>query len=175
MRVDVLTRTETSADHSAIRRVNEAAFGGHEEADLVDALRADGSVLLSLVAIAPGAAFGQSELVGHVMFSRMSIEGSGRSMPAVALGPVAVLPARQRQGVGEALIRDGLARLQDAGEHVVVVVGHDTYYPRFGFTHQAERTIEHPFPAEAFMLLELIPNALHDLRGRVRYPAPFGL
>ena len=162
-------RAETTADHGAIRQVNEAAFGTAEEADLVDALRLEGVVLLSAVAEVNG------RIVGHVLFSRMSIDAAGRVIPAVALAPMAVAPDHQRQGVGSRLIRHGLDTMRDLGERIVIVVGHPTYYPRFGFSSERARPLDHPFPPEVFMALELVPGALDGVRGRVRYAQPFGL
>jgi len=98
----VIVRAENAAERSAIRSINEAAFGGQDEADLVDRLRADGLVLVSLVAEI------QQRIVGHILFSRMSIETTGSSVSAVALAPMAVLPEHQRRGIGGQLIRHGL-------------------------------------------------------------------
>jgi putative acetyltransferase len=159
----VTVRPETPADYAAIHAVNRAAFAQPDEADLVDRLRAEGSVLLSLVADQ------DSAIVGHVLFTRMHVGDT----PAVALAPVAVDPVHQRQGIGAALIRRGLDLLRDAGERIVIVVGHPAYYPRFGFS--GAPAIEHPFPPEAFMALELTPRALADAAGAVRYPPAFGL
>ena len=184
VQADALVRTETADDYPAIRRVNEEAFGGTEEADLVDALRAEDLVLLSSVAVVRvrlkadttmGLADSDSTIAGHIMFSRMWIESDEQSIPAVALAPLAVLPAWQRQGVGGLLIRDGLDRLRRACERVVIVVGHPEYYPRFGFCRPDPPAIEHPFPAEAFMAMALPPHTMDGVRGRVRYPPAFGL
>lgn len=165
----VIIRAETATDDSMIRQVNEAAFGGAEEADLVEALRTEGVVLLSAVAES------DSRIVGHILFSRMSIETPAGTIAAVALAPVAVLPGCQRQGIGGRLIRYGLDALRDAGERIVIVVGHAAYYPRFGFSTARARSLEHPFPPEVFMALELSPGALDRIQGRVRYPRAFGL
>jgi putative acetyltransferase len=165
---DALVRTETVTDYPMIRDVNEAAFGGAEEADLVESLRAEGVVLLSLVAEC------DHHIVGHILFSRMSILRAGGAIPAVALAPVAVLPEYQRQGIGGKLIRSGLEALRDTGERIVIVVGHPEYYPRFGFSALRARPLESPFPPEAFMALELSPSALDGIRGRVAYPRAFG-
>jgi putative acetyltransferase len=166
---DTIIRTETAADLPAIRQVNESAFGSADEADLVEALRTEGVVLLSLVAESG------IRIAGHILFSRMSIETPAEVVPAVALAPVAVLPQRQRQGIGGALIRYGLDALRVRGERMVIVVGHPGYYPRFGFSTERARSVESPFPLDAFMVLELVPGALDGIRGRVRYPRAFGL
>jgi putative acetyltransferase len=165
----MIIRAERAADHPAIRAVNEAAFGGREEADLVEALRADGAVLLSLVAEIEG------QIVGHVLFGRMSIESPTGAVPAVALAPMAVVPGHQRQGIGSQLIRAGLDLMRSLGEQIVIVVGHPAYYPRFGFSSVTASGLDAPFRREAFMALELEPCALDGVRGRVRYPAAFGV
>jgi len=160
---------ESSEERLAIRSVNEAAFGGREEANLVDALRADGHALISLVAEV------DAGIVGHIMFSRMWIQTPTGLASAVALAPVAVLPEHQRRGIGGRLIRHGLELLRDHGEKIVVVLGHPDYYPRFGFSTEKARSLESPFPAEAFMAIELSPGALDGVRGTVVYPAAFGI
>jgi putative acetyltransferase len=166
---DVIIRAETASDQSMIWQVNEAAFGSAEEADLVEALRTEGVVLLSVVAEL------DRQVVGHILFSRMSIETPTEVIAAVALAPMAVLPRYQRQGIGGRLIRYGLDALRALGERIVIVVGHPAYYPRFGFSTEQARSLESPFPPDAFMALELSPGALDRIRGRVRYPQPFGL
>ncbi len=171
-------RRERPDDLAAIRAVNELAFGTAAEADLVDALRARGQATLSLVA-AEG-----HRVVGHILFSPVTIESGGEpggdsggdSAAALGLGPMAVLPTRQRLGIGSALVRAGLAACRDAGHGCVVVLGHPEYYPRFGFTRASRHgvTWEHPAPDEAFMLVELRDGALGGRGGIVRYPPEFG-
>jgi putative acetyltransferase len=156
-------------ERAEIRRVNVAAFEGAEEADLVDQLRADGHVLVSLVADLG------SHVVGHCMFSRMWINTSTGLVSAVALAPVSVHPNHQRQGVGSRLIQHGLELLRDQGEKVVIVVGHPAYYPRFGFSTSRAECLESPFPRDAFMALELTVGALEGIRGAVVYPPAFGV
>jgi putative acetyltransferase len=94
-------------------------------------------------------------------------------VPTVALAPMAVLPQHQRRGIGGRLIRHGLDSLRAQGEKIVIVVGHPTYYPRFGFSSGKTRGLESGFPAEAFMAMELEPGALDGICGRVIYPAAF--
>lgn len=165
----LIVRHEDPGEPSLIRAVNEAAFDRPDEADLVDCLRADGAVLLSLVAEL------EQRIVGHILFSRMWIDGDGGQVPAAALAPVAVLPGFQRRGIGERLIRNGLDCLREQHEQIVIVLGHPDYYSRFGFSNEKARSLESPFPPEAFMALELVSQALHGIRGKVRYPAAFGV
>jgi putative acetyltransferase len=166
---NVVVRSENTEERSAVRSVNEAAFGRPDEADLVDRLWAEGIVLVSLVAEL------RKQIVGHILFSRMSIDTPSASIPAVALAPMAVLPEYQRRAIGERLIRDGLDLLRGQGEHIVLVLGHPDYYPRFGFSAEKARSLESPFPPNAFMAMELSPDALDWACGKVRYPVAFGL
>jgi len=135
----------------------------------VNSLRAEGAVLLSLVAEL------DNRVVGHILFSRMCIETLDASIHAAALAPLAVRPEHQRQGIGGQLIRYGLNLLCERGECIVIVLGHPDYYARFGFSCEKARFLESPFPPEAFMAQELVPGALAGIRGKVRYPAAFGL
>jgi putative acetyltransferase len=162
-----LIRPETDADHAAIDEVNRRAFGTDAEARLVDALRAGGYARHSLVAEMEG------RIVGHILFSDLPIATARGPIPAVALAPMAVVPEYQRQGIGTALVRDGLDRCRAAGAAAVIVVGHPEYYPRFGFAAALGARIESPYPGPAFMALELVPGSLKGVAGRVEYPPPF--
>ena len=160
-------RRETQADFATIRDINRQAFGRDTEAELVDALRGEGYLRLSLVAELDGLA------VGHILFSELSIETPGGAVPALALAPMAVLPEHQRTGIGSALVRRGLDLCRDEGHRIVVVLGHPTYYPRFGFTAQLAERLESPYAGPAFMALELVAGALAGVGGKVEYPPPF--
>jgi putative acetyltransferase len=165
----LITRPERPDDHPGIRRLNEAAFGSSAEADLVEQLRVEGVVLLSVVVEM------QEEIVGHALMSRMWIQTAAGTIDAAALAPVAVSPAVQRQGIGSQVIRYALDAMQRAGERIVIVLGHPEYYPRFGFSTEHARLLESPFPVEAYMALELAPGALQGVRGKVEYARAFGL
>ena len=163
-----VVRSEAPADQDAIRRVNRAAFATAAEAQLVDALRAQADPFFSLVAELDG------EPVGHIAFSPVELDAV-RSLKLVGLGPMAVLPERQRQGIGSALVHAGCAQCREAGAVAVVVLGHPQFYPRFGFVPARRFGIdcEYEVPDEAFMLLELVPGALSGRSGRVRYHPAF--
>jgi putative acetyltransferase len=162
-------RPEEHEDRDAVRRVHRLAFAGDDEARLVDALRDGGFARVSLVAEAEG------EVVGHVLFSEMRIDTRTGPVPALALAPLAVVPACQRRGIGSELVRRGLERCAAAGHRVVIVLGHPEYYPRFGFSAALAEPLLAPFSGEAFMALELVPGALGGVAGRVVYPPPFGV
>ena len=165
-------RAEETADRSAVFRVNAEAFGQEDEARLVDALRGSSAFIpeLSLVAVRGG------EVVGHILFTRISIRSHDACASALALAPMAVLPACQRLGIGSALVREGLEQARRLGHTAVIVVGHPDYYPRFGFRDAAGSGIRAPFPVSpgAFMALALSPGALDGIAGEVEYPPEFG-
>jgi putative acetyltransferase len=163
------TRPETAGDHGAVRRVNLAAFPSAAEADLVDALRGDAAWLpgLSWVAEAPG-----GDIAGYALLTRCHIDDA----PALALAPVAVLPDHQRRGAGDTVVRSLLDAARRDGEHLVVVLGHPEYYPRFGFRPASGYGIRASFdpPDEALMALPL-SDATPIPRGTIHYAAPFGV
>ena len=158
---------ETPDDIEAVAALNRAAFGGEEEAEIIDRLRRDGLFVLSLVE-RDGAG-----VVGHILFSDLDVSVDGRVVRAVALAPMAVAPARQRMGIGSRLVRHGLKMLKDRGWEAVIVVGHPTYYPRFGFSAALAARLAAPFSGEVFMALELKAGALAGTSGAVRYPRAF--
>jgi len=164
-----IENTGSIAERTAIRAVNEAAFGGAYEADLVDQLRGSDYALISLVAEL------ESRIVGHIMFSRMWIKTSSGLLSAVALAPVAVLPGHQRKGIGSLLVQRGLELSRGRDEEIVIVVGHPDYYPRFGFSSAKAKSLESPFPREIFMALELRLGVLDGIEGLVVYPSAFGI
>lgn len=157
-------RPETEQDQLPIHRVNAEAFETETEATLVDALRNSGIPLISLVAEQ------DDTVVGHVLFSPMT-DAQGNHVPIAGLAPVAVAPGHQKQGIGSALIRAGLEQCRAAGYQAVIVLGHPGYYPRFGFVPASHFGIrcQYDAPDEAFMALELLPGALTEIAGVVKY------
>jgi putative acetyltransferase len=123
----------------------------------------------------PSVAELERAIVGHVLFSRMWIKTASGLESAVALAPVAVLPEHQRKGTGQRLIVQGLDILRSQGESIVIVVGHPSYYPRFGFSKEKAALLEGPFPREAFMAMELANGALAGVQRPVIYPRAFGI
>lgn len=164
----LVIRPETAHDRAAIRDVNQATFDSDSEADLVDALRRGGYVEVSVVAET------DSKIVGHALFSRLPIITSSRVVDAVSLAPMAVLPDHQRRGIGSRMVEAGIDACRKRGCRIVLVLGHPEFYQRFGFSAELARPLESPFGGgEAWMALELAPEALRGVEGRVEYPPPF--
>jgi putative acetyltransferase len=165
----LIIRPETGQDHPAIAEVTAAAFGNQREARMMDAIRRSDRFVpeLSLVAELEGV------VVGHVILSYVDLgEGSRR---VLELGPMSVEPESQRNGIGSALVDEALRRADGLGEPLVLVLGHPTYYPRFGFRPASELGLFPPDPrirGEAFMA---IPLRAYDptLEGRVVFPPAF--
>ena len=160
-------REETPQDREAIREVNRRAFQTETEGELVDRLRAEGLVIASLVASVEG------RVVGHILFSKVVIETGERAVTAASLAPMAVVPEMQRRGVGSALVRLGLELCRQRGYSLVLVVGHTSYYPRFGFSAGLAKALHSPYSGESFMALDLTGEALPGLAGTVTYPEAF--
>ncbi|MGA5045904.1 GNAT family N-acetyltransferase [Streptomyces arboris] len=164
------TRPETAADREAVHAVNSAAFPTRDEADLVDALRADAEAWLphlSYVAEAP-----DGSVAAYALLTRCRVGDA----PALALAPVATSPAHQRQGAGQAVVRAVLDEARVRGEALVVVLGDPDYYARFGFVPASRHGIRPGFevPDEAMMAL-VLDDSVPVPVGMIRYPAAFGV
>ena len=160
-------RPERPADAATIHALTEAAFAGmpfsdQTEARVIEGLRAAGALTLSLVATEA------DEIVGHVAFSPVTVDR--QDVGWYALGPVSVWPQRQRSGIGQALIRDGLERLRALGAGGCVLLGNPAYYRRFGFEADPD-LYESGAPPGAFQCLTL--NGARP-RGRVSFHPAFG-
>lgn len=168
----ITIRPETPADIPAIYTVNKRAFRERDaEPRLVDAIRESDAFVpgLSLVAEIDG------QVVGHILFSRIHIATENGDVPAIALAPMAVLPEYHGQGIGSELVRRGLEACREQEHSIVIVLGHPTFYPRFGFSAELAKPLECPWGdcGNAWMALELIPGALVGVRGKVVYPPVF--
>jgi putative acetyltransferase len=166
----MMVRREEPRDFDAVRIVNERAFGQPDEARIVDALRGLADAISLVAAI-------DNQIVGHVLFTPVSIDDADSSVSVTGLAPMAVLPEFQRRGIGSALVDAGLDACRSAGYDLAVVLGHSAFYPKFGFVTAADHGLscEYPAPREAFMVIELRPGSLADARGLVRYRPEFGV
>jgi putative acetyltransferase len=194
----VSVRVERKSEHDAVWGIHVLAFGQENEGNLVTALRkAEGhDPELSLVAII------DHQVVGHILFSPLAVRLFGDSavggdvagdapdfvdrvdvwdvgveggIPALALAPLAVRPDFQNQGIGSALVREGLEAARLLGHRIVIVVGDPAYYGRFGFSPARPLGLVPSLdvPGDAFMAIELVPGALAGVKGEVVYPAVF--
>jgi putative acetyltransferase len=161
----LMIRLETAVDAEKVYAVEAAAFGRPAEAELVQKLQQAGVDTISLVALLDG------ELVGHVLFSPVTVQNETGEFTAVALGPIAVSPHHQKSGIGSELCRQGIEACREAGYELAFVLGHSSYYPRFGFMPSAPYGLHCQFnaPVEAFMVLALVPGAMQGRQGTVFY------
>jgi putative acetyltransferase len=165
----MMIQKETSADVQEICRLNDVVFGGPVEGTIVDAIRDRCSDALSLVAVE------EAQIVGHIFFSPVAILGMN-GIEAMGLGPMAVLPEYQRQGIGKALIKKGIQELEKAGCAVVVVLGHADYYPKFGFAPASQYGLKSQWegiPDDVFMARFLNNEKMGRIGGIVRYRKEF--
>ena len=163
-------REEREGDESGIRAVNLAAFRQAVEADIVDKLCTGCDKMLSLVAVM------ETQIVGHILFSPVTIESGTGVVEGMGLGPMAVLPEHQRRGIGSELVREGLGLLRQRACPFVVVLGHPEYYPRFGFERASRRGIRCQWegvPDEAFMIFVMDEAGMKGVSGVARYQAEF--
>lgn len=163
--LSIEVREERPGDVAAIRDLNQRAFEQDQEGNIVDALRSNGGALLSLVATA------NRQVVGHIMYSTISVG----SLRGAALGPMAVLPELQRQGIGSKLVEAGNRQIKQGGCPFIIVVGHPEFYPRFGFRPARARgiTCEWDLPEEVFMLLVLDEAEMEGVSGLAKYRDEF--
>jgi putative acetyltransferase len=160
-----IIRTEESIDLDAIAAVHRACFPTDGEARLVNALRAAGRLTISLVAIAG------DQIIGHVAFSPVTA-ASGKT--GLGLGPIAVLEAHRRQGIGSHLVLTGLLACKTADFGWAVVLGDPAYYSRFGFEPASSFGLSDEFGGgEHFQAAELVPGQLPAGAGLVRYSPEF--
>lgn len=164
----MLIRAEKGMDRDAVHEVNVAAFETPVEANLVDSLRESARPVVSLVAEDNGV------IVGHIMFSPVFL-AENPDLKVMGLAPMAVIPEFQRQGIGSALVIEGLEQCRQLGFAGVVVLGYPEYYPRFGFSTSSMFGIdsEYEVPEEVFMAIELQPGALGGKTGRVKFHPAF--
>ena len=170
--MQISIRQETPKDIADIHALQVEAFGRSEEADLVDRLRDEDVLWLSQVALR------NDQVVGHAAYSLVKVSDGGSVWRFPALGPIAVEPARQGRGIGGALIRAGIEVVSDAGYGLLFLVGHPTYYPRFGFQPAlplgfTSDWIKPDGPHEHFMALVLDESLIGSIHGHLRYHQSF--
>ena len=165
-------REEKNDDIHRIYELTKAAFGRASEADLNDLLRADDDLVLSHVALL------DNQIVGHAAYSLVTINDGDSLHRQPALGPIAVAPTHQRRGIGSALVRAGLEAQAEAGYGLLFLIGHVSYYPRFGFQPAMPLgfTCDYFQPEDAhepFMVAILDEALPGKVRGHVRFHPAF--
>jgi putative acetyltransferase len=165
----VTLREETFRLEAAIRVLHRTVFGREDESNLVDALRHDGLITVSLVAEEQG------QVIGHVLFSDIRIETQDGTMLATALAPVAVLEQWRSKGIASTLIQEGMEMCAKRGKAAALVLGDPRLYSRFGFSSRLAKNLRSPYSGAgaAWMAAELKPGALKDILGLVRYSPAF--
>lgn len=170
--MNLYLRSEQEGDAGAIYRINAEAFNRPQEAILVGKLRESSSFIKELSVVA----LHDLQPVGHLLFTPIHIvDPGGVKYVSLALAPMAVLPAYQRQGIGSRLITFALEKARALGFGSVIVLGHKNFYTKFGFSPAYNWGIKAPFkvPADAFMAMELKEGGLSKISGTVEYPKEF--
>ena len=168
----ITVRPECPGDLALVRRIHDAAFGGPFEGQIVDRIRGTDRWIAggSIVAEVGGT------LVGHVLLSQGDlIAGDASTRGIWVVGPLGVMPGHQRQGVGSKLMRSAIGFAVKRRQPVLALLGHATYYRRFGFRNARALGLEspQPWPDEHWLALPL-PGWDASIRGTVHYPAAFG-
>jgi putative acetyltransferase len=169
--MEINIRKEQTTDFDQVRLINDKAFKQEAEGILIDKLRATGAFIpdLSLVAESNG------QVIGHILFTHIKVVKGAKVAKSLALAPMSVLPEYQGQGIGSKLVKKGLERAKELGYASVIVLGHEHYYPKFGFQKASQWNISAPFPVPdaAFMAIALKNGGLDEVEGVVEYARPF--
>jgi predicted N-acetyltransferase YhbS len=169
-------RQENSYDFNEVFHLIEKAFreeghSDHKEQFLVERLRNSDAFIpeLSMVAEIGG------KIVGHILLTKLKIKSSTKEFNSLALAPVSVLPEFQGKGIGGKLILESHKKAKELGHQSIILLGHENYYPRFGYSQADTYGIELPFevPRENCMVIELVENGLKGVTGMVEYPSEF--
>jgi len=172
----IVVRQETNEDFERVYEVVKTAFLNAEhtngdEQNLVTRLRKSAAFIpeLSLVAVI------DDKIVGHTMFTKIKIKNGAEEYASLVLAPVSVVTEMQGKGIGTKMIIEGHKTAKRLGYGSVILVGHPSYYPRFGYVPASRFGITAPFdvPDEAFMVCELTANGLHGVAGVVQFPEEF--
>ena len=170
--MELKIRQECKSDFKEVYKINKLAFEEESEAKLVELLRNINAFVpeLSLVAVI------DNNIVGHILFTKIKIvDNNQNEFESLALAPMAVKPKLQKKGIGGHLIKAGIDKASKMKFKSVIVLGHENYYPKFGFepTNKWKITAPYDVPSSAFMGLELVVDGLKDVSGIVQYPKEF--
>ncbi len=172
--MEITIRKEQVKDFDTVYEINTNAFETNEEAELVNKLRQGDAFIPDLSLVAES----NNEIIGHILFTKITIESpSGDEFNSLALAPMAVKNSMQNQGIGSKLVEYGLDKAAALGFVSVIVLGHEKYYPKFGFIPASNFEVRAPFdvPETAFMAIELKVDSLKKPNGIVKYAKEFGI
>jgi len=168
----MIVRTETSVDYKAVYDLNFEAFGNREdESNLIERIRESNGFIAELSIVAEE----NGEIVGHILLSKAFVWNGDESSEVIVLAPIAVRPSYQKKGVGSRLVHEGLNRVKALGYGLVLLIGHPSYYPKFGFKPARQFGLElrqFDVPDDVFMVCELA-GELDQIQGELRYPPAF--
>lgn len=162
----IIIREESKNDLIAIKQINDKAFGQPEEGKVIDKLRESDSQVLSLVAEI------DNNIVGHIFYSTAVLKGNNERIAGMGLAPMAVLPEYQNQGIGKLLINESLNIIKKKPVPFIIVLGHEDYYPKFGFEVASKYNIKCQWdgvPNEAFMIMILDKEKMSNVHGVAKY------
>lgn len=174
--MNIIIRQERSKDHPYVFNLIEEAFKVEKLSDqteqfLVERLRKSKAFIPQLSIIAEL----EDKIVGHILLTKLKINDSDKVNETLALAPVTVIPEHQRKGIGGKLIVHAHQKAKELGYKSIILIGHENYYPKFGYRKASEFKIELPFPApdENCMAIELVKDGLKTVQGMVEYPKEF--
>ncbi len=176
--MQTIIRQEKTSDYKTVFDIIEEAFknepySDHKEQYLVEKLRKSNAFIpeLSLVAELDG------QVVGHILLTKIKINNKNESTDSLALAPISVKPAFQKKGIGGKLIIESHRIAKAMGYQSIVLLGHEKYYPKFGYELASKYGVKIPFnaPDENCMVIELVKNGLQDVGGTVQYSRPFNV
>ncbi|MDI6402372.1 N-acetyltransferase [Balneolaceae bacterium ANBcel3] len=162
----MIIREEEKRDFDAIISLNDAAFGQPQEGIVIDKVRNSDSEVLSLVAEM------DNTIVGHIFYSTVVIECQNETVYGMGLAPMSVLPEYQKQGIGKKLVHESLKILKNKGVPFIIVLGHEDYYPKFGFETASKYGIKCQWegvPDEAFMIMIFNSDRMSTIHGVAKY------
>ncbi len=174
--MEIIIRKEEEKDFKTVFNLIKKAFetdplSDHKEQFLVERLRKSDAFIPELSIVAET----QNKIVGHILLTKLKIKNTQKQFDSLALAPVSVLPEFQGKGIGSKLIKQAHEKAKELGHQSIVLLGHENYYPKFGYQQAHLFGIELPFdvPKENCMVIELTENGLKDISGIVEYPKEF--
>lgn len=153
MTQQIILRQETPNDFKKVFELNTLAFGEDNESKLIDALRKNTDVFIPELSIV---AINDNKIVGHILFTKINIQDEkGNLNESLALAPMSVKPEWQKKGIGGNLIKHGIETAKNLGYKSIIVLGHEYYYPKFGFKPAENWNIKTSYdvPSNVFMAL----------------------